>query len=248
MSSIGGVSFKTFSNTQNVVSFCEKRLNPTEVNGIIQNHRDGVSSSMIETYLNANDYISALSLLWGERDSTQRLTWLRDHENQLHAPLLYEQAIAEFKENPTVETVIQVSLPLIKAGTFRLQQDARCSADSSVSQGDAHIRMEMTYGKALQNAVNKYNKNLDLPTIKTENEEAITQAVLTKMKEIAEATLANPEALPSPNWIGYHGMDCFLMGGPSMLDPSLFVEKRISVANQVLEVAKEKLTVKTEVA
>lgn len=225
----------SFSNSQNLVSFCEQRLKREAVSQIIKKNKEGVNSPQIEEKLQSNDYISVLSLIWGERDSAKRLSWLRNHASELHAPLLYEQAIAEFKESPTVETVVQVSLPLIKAASFRVRQDAQCSQDPSVYNGDAHLRMEMTYGQALIEGMKKYASDLDLGTIQSQNKDAIREATLNKVKEIAQQTIANPDALPSPNWIGFHGMSCFIKGGPDMLAPSQFAAKRAQLAATFLE-------------
>lgn len=225
----------SFSNPQNVVAFCEKRLDKEAVSQIIKKHNEGVNSPEIEEKLESNDYISTLSLIWGERDAARRLSWLRNHADRLHAPLLYEQAIAEFKESPTVETVIQVSLPLIKAASSRVAQDAQCSQDASVYSGDAHIRMEYVYNRALMDVQKKYAPSLNLNNILSENKNIIKKTTLNKLKEVAEQSIKNPNMLPSPAWIGFHGMSCFIQGHPNMLPSQQFEEKRSDVAKKFLE-------------
>ena len=67
------------SNTTDVVSFVEKRLDPVEMNRIIKNYKgEGLKNTpQLKEYLGQTDYQSILVRVWAERDPNRRLAWLR---------------------------------------------------------------------------------------------------------------------------------------------------------------------------
>lgn len=221
-------------NPGNVVSYSETRLNPQAVNHIIkQGKQEGLSNSKaLNENLKSSQYIPVLNAIWSERDKNRRLEWLRSHESEMHAPLMFEQAITEFVIKPTVETIIQISIPLIKAASFRVVQDSKCSTDPSVFNGDAAQRMEMTYLTSL-NTQTEIHINKKLVTIISENEDAIKSAVNAKVLKIAHSSIT--QDLPSPNWIGHHGLSVFRSGNIEMHSTADFKNHRDKVANDTIK-------------
>lgn len=223
------VSFASYTNLQSVVSFCDTRLIPAKVQVIINEGKAvGLSNGeALNEQLKNSDYIPVLKAIWSERDRSRRLEWLRSHAPEMHAPLMYEQALAEFVASQTVETVTKISLPLIQAATFRVYQDSQCSSDASVYKGDAPVRMKLTYLKSLDTLTKKFLKT-PLSEIKAEN-----NYMAAKVVEVAQASMS--QELPSPNWIGHHGMSVFIDGKIAMHPEENHKEIRKKAAEEIIE-------------
>lgn len=219
-------------NSRDVVSFCGKRLDPREASAVM--NREGVQARSLEENLQSSNYIPVLTAVWGERDKQRRLEWLRSHAD-LHAPLLFELAIAEFVAQPMVDTLASIVVPLIQAATFRAHQDSQCSMDSSV-HGNVPMTMRMVYGESLKTAVKKYVPSLDLEALFTERDAQIQAGIEGRLRAIAMRTLQHPETLPDPTWTSHHGIKSFSnSGAPKMARPEQFVEIRQRIAaNEVL--------------
>lgn len=218
-----------FVNRNNVIDYCEIACDASQVSEIIRKYK-AVGLSNIETLqeqLNQSDYIPVLTAVWSERDKAKRLVWLRSVSDQMHAPLMYEQAISEFTQNPMVETIIHVTMPLIKAAGIRVIQDGSCSKDPSVSKGDHFTRMEIAYQHRLSVQVKKHlNKEwADLSGSIEENYPVISEKVI----EILEKTMTTN--LPDPSWIRHHGVGAFL-GNMEMLSSSLHKSVRDMLAEE----------------
>ena len=138
-----------FSNPQNVVAFCEVRLDQAAVTKIIQKEAGLTKEDQLIRHLALGEYMPVLKAIWSERDRSKRLQWLRSHQSEMHAPLLYEQAVVEFSQSPTEETLLQVSFPLLFEAGFRVFQDSQCCQDASVKQGDCVMRMQLVYQNSL---------------------------------------------------------------------------------------------------
>lgn len=218
----------TIIHSRSTVSFAYTLLNDAQLKMTIIGEK-GITLETDES-LKKCDYISVLKAIWSENDTARRVAWLRSHASELHAPLMYEQAIAEFLIAPTIDTVKQVSLPLLKSATFRVEQDSKCSKDISVNNGDAHICMDETYKMVLNARVVKI-LNKSIPDIAQNCKDTILANVNQKMITTAQASLATQ--LPSPNWIRFHGIDA-LMGTNSMHPESEFKKYRDEYANNML--------------
>ncbi|MCI0382360.1 MAG: hypothetical protein L0207_04850 [Chlamydiae bacterium] len=218
------------ANEQDVVSFCEKQLNPTEADKIIKEGKGLSNSAEIEKNLKESRYIPVLKALWSEKDKEKRLEWLKSH-SKLHAPLMFEQAIAEFVNYPTVEAIHSISMPLIKAATFRVLQDSKCSRDPSVFNGDAPGRVAETYMKILENQVQKHLKK-SLADIGNEKKEMLASFIRSKLIEIIKQS--KEKELPDPSWIGWHGMSVFIDGKIEMHPASDYKKIRDQAADEML--------------
>ncbi len=225
------------TNPTSIVTFSERRLDPVFGNEIIkEGQKEGLSNSKnLNENLNASEYIPVLKAIWSERNKNRRLEWLHSHAFEMHAPLMYEQSIAEFVISPTVETVNQISIPLIQAASFRVIQDSKCSTDPSVFNGDAALRMKMTYQKVLNNQTEKHLFK-KLEAIISENKNVIISAVKTKVLEIAQSSIS--QELPSPNWIGSHGLNVFITGKIEMYPITDFKKIRDKIANETISLLK----------
>jgi len=200
-------------NLVSIVSYCEQRLQPIAINEIIKKGKSaGLSNTAaLNKNLKKGCYIPVLNAIWSDKD--RRLSWLQSHASELHAPLMFEQAIAEFVNSPTVTTIVEISIPLIQAATFRVNQDSKCSTDPSVFNGDAAPRMRNTYLISLNKQIEKHlGKKLE--NVLSENQSAIDSAMTAKTLKTAELSLS--QKLPSPDWIGSHGINAIRYGKVEM--------------------------------
>jgi|GEM_PF-3281010 len=192
------------NNSESVVNFCEKQSDVGALDAAKAKHDIGcLSPANRERYdqaIRGGKYIPAIGAVW--KDPENRSRFLASYTEQLHAPLMFEEAIERFRRDPRMAVAINTSLPLIRAASFRVRQDAVCSADGSVSRGDAHIRMSMVYSRILAREFRaRFGMKMPNPS------ELVIKA---KVEAVARASI-NRE-LPSPNWIGEHGMGVFLGG------------------------------------
>ena len=216
-----------------VVSFCDKRLDRRAANEVMSKYSEGCLSSEREKFeklAEAGDYIQVLGAIW--KDKENRLAFLDSISSRLHAPLMNEEAIARFIAAPTVETVIRISLPLLKAAEFRANQDAQCSLDPAVSRGDAYLRLALVYRRALDSQIKKYLPAESLASVEAANKAELNSALLKKVMDVALATKAIE--LPSPLWIGYHGLSVFIEGAPKMHLESEYKRIRDEFADRVI--------------
>jgi len=204
-----------FSNPRNIVTLCEQILNPDFANEIIQKGKaEGLSNEeQLQTWLDEGNYESVLKAVWSERDRERRHTWLAAKENQLHAPLMYELAIASFIHSPTAQTVSEVCIPLLKAAGVRVCQDAQCSKDRSVSNGDHVVRLQMAYVNRLTEQTKKILNLTVVEIVEGTDKEIRIAAIKQKVNSVAELSMQTK--LPDPEWIAWHGMGAF-MGGIKM--------------------------------
>ncbi len=198
---------------QNVMTFCATRLNPQEVNRIIRDNPQGLSDeAAIKTALKAGDYVSVLKPLWAERDRDLRLTWLRANENRFHPVLPFERALAEFKANPTNETLTKVSIPHMIIAGFRNQMDSLCSTDLSLEGPSSE--MQMTYNHALFNLVEKFlpsalGEGGTVITFSKENRIDRLKETILLLKGLESELLKESPRLPDPTWLEHYGLGGF---------------------------------------
>lgn len=222
------------SNHHDVVSFCYLRLDPPQVTKIMRLNAQGLSQvEVCEESLRNGHYIPVLSAVWGEKNKVLRLDWLRSRALELHAPLMFEQAIAEFVNSPNTETVIRISLPLIRAASFRVYQDSACCKDLSVCSEGGSAQMETIYMQALERTMKKYAPKLSIEEIQSKNQAEIQLERIELLRKIVERSIEAPEEFPNPTWISYHGMEA-IFGSSKMHPASEFGNKRKEVAEKVL--------------
>ncbi len=149
-------------------------------------------TAAITKHLVEGNYIPILQALKLSIPSEEKLVWLEEHSG-LHAPLLYEQAIAEYKTHPTKQGFIR-SASLLKAATFRAKQDSQCCLDPTISKGEVADQISGIYEYSL----NKFRRE-DGITLDPLSKE-LSSAIKTKITETALKSLREP--LPPPNWIG----------------------------------------------
>jgi hypothetical protein len=221
------------SNPNNIVSFCETSLDRQAMNAIIQEHKSvGLSDPALADNLKTGHYQAVLVSLWSERDRTRRLEWLESKANESHPVLMFELAVAKFVAAPTVETVNRVSIPLIKAAVFRVSQDAQCSKDPSVKNGDAGERMSMTYAARLGKLVQTTLKCSLEEVLKNHQDDRVT-AIKSKVLETAKLSVSKD--LPSPDWVGWHGLSVFIQGAPSMYPADQYKSIRDAYAYEMIK-------------
>ncbi|MEM1282413.1 MAG: hypothetical protein AAGG81_02540 [Chlamydiota bacterium] len=194
------MSITNIQNPHDAISFIYNRPEKSELNL----PSEGISSLQNTLQLlEEGKYIPILEKIWAEQDHSILLQWLRSLP-QIHAPLLAERAIAEFNETPTVETIIKVSIPLIKAAGYRTMQDCRGVYDASLM--GSHEDLCDVYLQELDKLFTK-SLNYPLATIIPENQAKIEKYAKERTIEILQLSLT--EKLPCSSWVAQHGMNAF---------------------------------------
>lgn len=229
------ISVNYISNA-NVINFCDLSLDRKAMNALIhENKHIGLSDPALEVNLEQGSYQKVLAALWSERDRTRRVEWLESKEGELHPVLMFELAVAKFVKTPTIETINEVSIPLMKAADFRIQQDAQCCQEPSVKNGDASTRMSIVYQTRLNQRI-QASLNTSLANVLSENAKIRVAAIREKMLETA--TLSLSRALPSPNWVGWHGIHACMTGTVDMYPENEYKQIRDCFAQDVLKALK----------
>ncbi len=215
----------SFSNPRSVVNFCRKQFNPETLQTEKDKHRNNCLSAANRDHyvqlLREGDYLDVIGAIW--KDARNRLEFLLSHRDELHAPLMFEEAIERFRKDPRKEIAMNVCFPLIQAAMFRVRQDAVCSPDVSVSSGDSHQRMGMVYTRILSYYFqHSFGKAMPRPS---------DRVIREKVEEVARASI-NRE-LPPAKWVGEHGVAAF-MGGVEMKAEASHSALRNNFARKVL--------------
>lgn len=189
--------------SSDVLAYCRKRLDLPVMDAIIKANRAGLDAPGLEDNLQNGTYIPVLSAVWGERDKAKRIDWLRLHAD-LHPPLMFERAIAEFVAAPTAETVTKLVVPLMHAAAFRIHQDAECLLESEPLGKFLEDRMYIVYLSLLAKVGKKHAPELNLEQIMMAEKDGIDENSCKRLARIASITLRCPELLPNPVWISYH--------------------------------------------
>ena len=200
----GGRKMISLTNSNNVMTWCEVRLNTAEANKIIKANSSGLADKgSVERALQAHDYIGVLKAVWGERDRVERLAWLQT--KSFEAVLPYELALAELKSSPTRETLTTKTLPFFAVATARTRMDINCSSDKSL--GSVGIQMKGTYVQALHKLIKGSIANPDLALPLSKEEQIIElENSLIKMQELK----GNISTLSSPQWVEWCGMSFYM--------------------------------------
>lgn len=213
--------------TCDTASFCALRNQPVVANAIIEEGRaEGLSrTDYLKRLAEEGQYIPVLKAVWSERDRPRRLEWLRANAS-LHAPLMFERAIAEFALSPTVQTIHLVSLPLIEAAKLRVQQDCQCSQDPSVYAGDAHELMAHIYLESLERlSLEKLHQSVD----RSGSFRGEQAAIVEKKLETMRLSMSTP--LPSPEWTKWHSPGALTWNMP-MHSPFEWQDRRVEFAQR----------------
>lgn len=183
------IQFSEFRSESKVV---EKIREEIIANGLNLNNE-----AFLLQKLENSEYVPILKALWSETDEKVRLEWLRSHAGY-HAPLMYELAIEEFVNTPSMDTYRKISIPLMKAAAQRAFQDANCLIDLVAAQLLPHT-MDNAYQKALLKEVNKYT---DLSIDHICRFKSLTYLLSdTRIKEALKAV--DTPGFPNPQWISY---------------------------------------------
>ena len=220
----------------NPINFCSNRNNRVKANEIIQANLNGLSGEAATKALKVQDYARVLRKVWGERDGTVRVSWLRE---QGYAPfILPERALAELKANPTKETLLEVTLPLIRLGSIRLRMDMACSNDSSLEGGYNHV--ENVYAASLESLAKKYSVSLQI----TQEEQIGSLNTTVKLfQNYVKSLEENPHQLPKADWLQGVGRAGFKetvgLTGPAMKPEETWYEVRLDTLKTEIEKIRE---------
>jgi hypothetical protein len=214
--------------SNDIVAFCSKR-NTFDVAITNGAHVAGLANpDELQACLQNGEYIPVLKAIWSERDLERRVSWLRQYSS-LHAPLMFELAMAEFEHSPTRETLAFVSFPLIHAAASRVLQDCSCSVDRieklDAKAPDIVIRqiyfgsIDLFLTKIRCKAVLQFSEDTNLP-------------LLEKTKETMRQSLSAP--LPTPEWLKAYGKS--LLGREIiMASSSEWKQRRVFFARELLK-------------
>lgn len=200
----------------------EKRIEAYQARGY-----NGLSNIQdLSEKLGRGDYMPVLKSLWSEQNSEKKIIWLRDN-SAYHVPLMLERAVAEVEQTPTIETIVNVSLPLIEAALFRIQQDFSCCHEKDTLS----FFIKDTYQKVV---IGKFFDQLkQVPSQKRFSK--IKQKVI----EVAQETLTKLEndKLVPPNWIANQPKDS---SAHKMHPEEEWAERRKRVAQEMIQKMEEK--------
>jgi hypothetical protein len=218
-----------FRLDQNVLGFLEDYAIPKNYERLMEDESEiCLSDPAVEHFLHQGHFPRVLTALWREKDLSKKVAWLVSKSPAMHPILMYEEAIAKFIIQPSVDQLIQESLPLFDAAYFRVCQDAECSLNPEVKTTIKN-RISECYRARFSCLVYKHLRQsftILEPTIKKRE---INDA---RVKQVAKETLQ--KELASPTWIGYCGMNLFSVGRPAMIPAHLFQETRRNYAQERL--------------
>lgn len=173
------------------------------------------NASYFKELVSEGKYSAALKAIW--RDSINKHRFLNELSDELHAPLMFEEAIAKFEQTPTEETVIKVAIPLIKAASLRIMQDSLCSNDRSVSEGDMATRFQMAYMESLTHLVQRHLQK-ELSGLIEQHEVELKAHI--KETAIQVLNLSQRVTLADPSWTRFHGIQIYINPQSNSMKPS----------------------------
>jgi len=114
------ISSSSLRPIEQLIQVAENRTSPS----FLQKESRGAKFQLAEMqkWSQEGEWISILKSLWSDEEGQKALEWLRSKELEHIPPLLYEQAIAEFIQNPTLKTASKTSIPLIVTASLSLRQ------------------------------------------------------------------------------------------------------------------------------
>ncbi len=208
------------------LTHCSRRLDEDTFEALAEAFPDGMNTPGLTKNLTDGLYNPVVCAIWGEQNIEKKVEWLRSHA-MMHAPLMLEQAIEEFENCPTVQTIVRISIPLIHAATFRIHQDASCLRGYSRQLVPLADMVYKTYTEALVVKMSEKRPCLDLEKILLDKSREIKRFTQEYLSIIAERTIRAPDTLPTPVWISYN-----LEGKQWPMVPA---EKYNSIRQQIVE-------------
>lgn len=188
---------------KDVVAYCQKQMYPREGHTFTPQPLLPCFIDL-EAHLKKRDYIPVIKWIWHQRqhDVLNVLEVLRGQLKASHPPLMYELAILEFMVNPSEETLHLTSLPLIKAASSRVFQDASCLEGSETFKEKLMDDMERCYVTHLEwLSIKHLEKKLDQAGVclQTRREKKIKSAII-------KAAICSQLNEPSEeNWLRWYG-------------------------------------------
>ncbi|MCF7851860.1 MAG: hypothetical protein K9M07_01310 [Simkaniaceae bacterium] len=156
------------------------------------------ATTRAESALLSADYDFFLMILWSEIPEEEKTDLLKRGLSQGHLICAYELALSEFIINPTEETLIRKSLPLIDEGNLRLLFDLQCYPSDTSTQ-IVRIRLNNCYRQALiQTAL---SKGIDLEYLMEWKKEDINAASNEKCRSFLEQVISGEILLASAQWL-----------------------------------------------
>jgi hypothetical protein len=192
----------------NLAAFCEHHYAPKGAQSIDAEKAtqkiDAKIEASMRTFLEGCDYVSVLRYLWNEPDQRRRLAWLRDHHQLkvLHAPLYYELAVEELATNPAAQTLVEVSLPLLKKARALTDVASSCCRLPALTRpSELGEKMDTVYKTSL-NQILQDNLGTTIEYLLKENKGAFERATAKSYRGIAEDI--STKSLPPPVWAGHY--------------------------------------------
>lgn len=226
------VFLMSVNHSESIKSFCQNRNVSEETDKLIEQNRKSEKPGLsdeghVDKLLSEGQYKKVMVALWSEKNRARSLTWLQRHEPELHVPLLYEQAIAEFVVNPSIETIRDKTIPLLKIAKMRFVQDAICIDGKSAKDFEAD--MTSIYEITLLEAGKEY-----LPDVKLLDVKADANIASKKVINALSRTIEIIGTLPSPEWIASSDLHKELKKNTGFFD-SRWNGKRIFFAQEMIK-------------
>ncbi|MFZ4673073.1 MAG: hypothetical protein ACOYL1_01835, partial [Chlamydiia bacterium] len=144
----------------------------------------------MQKWVQEGEWISILKSLWSDEEGARALAWLRSKEIELLPPLLYEQAIAEFVQNPTFATASRISIPLIAVATLSLRQQQSLIQEKALEDPTSAEIFESKYFEKLHDLLLSKCK-ISLPELILSSDSS--EHILRRVHKLAQT-----EDLPTP--------------------------------------------------
>lgn len=216
-------------NLQDPVVYAFNKDDPATLHNLALQYKGMDNLDVMDNYLKEGEYIPILKRLWTENDHERRYNWLEEKRSQSHPLLLFELALDNIRQDPTLKGFAS-SLYLIEFAKDRTEMDTACVTDNSAD--DAARSLYQIYAKALANFVKK-NPGLDAELQKAPKEE-LSKEILEQLLAALKETQANLDKLPSPNWTSQHALRVLFSDKNVMVEAKTCQQKRELVLNALI--------------
>eukprot|EP00742_Colponemidia_sp_Colp-10_P002671 GILJ01002854.1.p1 GENE.GILJ01002854.1~~GILJ01002854.1.p1 ORF type:complete len:308 (-),score=59.62 GILJ01002854.1:163-1086(-) len=188
---------------------------------------NGLSSKNdVDRFLKEENYIELLKHIWSEKDPKVRNEWLQRQVNSsnAHPLLMLEYATEQLRQNPLSHENINENKAWSVAGLVRAANDAACVDDMDAE--NSVQKLEGIYEQASESALSEENKKMikEYKTYMTENFDKgahlkYHDRVKSVGRQVLREAIQNADSLPSPVWLAYNTLGCYMNGGNVTMFP-----------------------------
>lgn len=223
-------NFTSFTNTQDVILYAQKKSPDYVVKLYANNYRGLRDEQKVNALLDQENYIEVLNYLWTEPDVNVRLRWLKQKAKDGHPILMMELGEAYYDANPRMSTYFLTTLPWFATGARRTFIDSQTTSDKSVSAAPGAL-LQVYQQRLGDKLLEKYSE-AQLDAFQAKHADQIQERSVALLKIILEPILKG-EKQPSPEWVYAHGLGSF-SGKKNSISPDQYTEIRKKTAEEML--------------